>query len=283
MQKFRPTYWLLFLLLPVLVASAHSWGPKPTEADRLRAFLKPLAGTWADEKALVETPEASAWQIQIDPSRVQGGEALILVQEYCGEGQADFLYFRLVGKKLIMTGASRDGCRIHMDRIEYVTLEPRYRQEDTVLMYRAREVEYQNEVNLPLYRRPKTPEISRFWACGLQDKLTEVLKTSPYRILDAFDRPVSVEEAFGRPDLVQELEFFEANTVLWPTYEELCIRTPFDIVNIPLSGATPIYQTFAIEWDPQEIRLYRTFRFQAESGDMIGLRKGPLAYRIELP
>ncbi len=295
------------ILLPVLVLLGWRWvaqvftpSPVITDSptlsnmaddregtDRLRSYLTVIEGTWVNEGYAkgVEDGEIlrerqADLSLQIDANRVLGDRALIVVSEYCQPGQAEYLHFSLVFNHLELVGASAAGCVFDIPQIESMEIKWVEDEGDTILIYEAREAEYQNFQMERLVRQKQTLAQPSDWHCGLQAYLNDLLRSGQYEIYDAQGTIVSPEEAFGVRALEEEVSFFESYSYFWPGYEELCVRSDQEVV--VLGGTYPGAETriLAIEWGVNEIRLFETSVRNTSQDGAYPLQKGELAYLV---
>lgn len=263
------------IITPVL---PHNSDQNITAAEsELFNFVETIQGTWAEP---FTNNDGSRFIITIEPHNISGDKIRIQINDYYLPGIIDYLWFRLDKDKLVYTEASYDDCFFDLTRIEYIHIWTAMKGADPVLVYEAREAEYQNFVFRKLTRITPDNYVTGTWACGLQEVLTSYLSEDNFRVFNAEGYEVTPEMAFGTAAVVEEMEFFEDNAYLWPMYEEICIRTDFDMVVIGgfyPGGSATIY---AIEWDPEEIRLYQTYVAPGSEDGTFPILKGDLIYRI---
>ncbi|MEL7530673.1 MAG: hypothetical protein AAFN10_05165 [Bacteroidota bacterium] len=245
----------------------------PQGEDALRKYVKSIQGTWIslpDYSAEIEA-ERPDLLIHIDPVLIKDGQVRIVVSDYCGEAQADYLHFELQGERLKYVGASQDACFFDMTRLDFVYLSFEVEGQDTLLVYEAQETEYANYQYHKLLRMPAA-DLDAGWACRLQGYLTTFLRKGSYQICDANGCELSLSEAFGSEDIIADMSFANEHPVLFPGLEELGVSTPFDIVmigSVHPAGKATIY---AIEWRKDAIYLYETYHEYDE------LHKGNLRF-----
>ncbi|GAB4414939.1 MAG: hypothetical protein OHK0039_23150 [Bacteroidia bacterium] len=116
--------------------------------------------------------------------------------------------------------------------------------------------------------------------CDLQAYLLEVLIYGEYRVYDADGRTTSLDAALGGDHMVEELRYFETYSGLWPMYEELCVRTDFDVVLLGTLQPGGTLRIFGIEWEADAIRLYETFTPDDSEDGLFPLMRGALAFYI---
>lgn len=248
----------------------------PKGEDALRKYVKAIEGTWIslpDYAAAFES-ERPDLLIHIDADLIEKGQIRIVVSDYCGETQADYLHFELQGERLKYVGASEDGCFFDMTRLDFVYLSMEVNDRDTLLTYEAQETEYANYQYHKLVRMPPA-KLEGGWACRMQTYLTTFLREGSYRILDAHACELSLAQAFGDENVVAEMSFANEHPVLIPMLEEIGVSTPFDIVMIGSVHPTGNAELYAIEWQKEAIYLYETY-FEEE-----GLRKGNLRFVLQ--
>ncbi|MEL6670303.1 MAG: hypothetical protein AAFP08_15130, partial [Bacteroidota bacterium] len=189
---------------------------------------------------------------------IENGQVKIVVSEYCGEFQADYLHFALQGEKLRYVGASKEGCFFDMSQLDFAYLGFEVNGKDTLLTYESQETEYANYQYHRLLRMP-LKGTAEGWACRLQGYLTTFLQEGSYQICNPHGEGLSLTEAFGSEEVVAEMAFFNDSPVLLPMLEELGVSTSFDIVLIGEVHPGGKSQIYAIEWLPQAIYLYETY------------------------
>ncbi|MEM6344201.1 MAG: hypothetical protein AAF927_09990 [Bacteroidota bacterium] len=252
----------IIIVLFALLASLFLLGSgAPQGEDALRKYVKAIQGTWIslpDYSAEIEA-ERPDLLIHIDPALIKDGQVRIVVSDYCGETQADYLHFSLQGERLQYVGASQDGCFFDMSRLDFVYLSFEVDGTDTLLVYEAQETEYANYQYHKLLRMPPA-DLNSGWACRLQGYLTTFLKEGSYQICDANGCEISLSEAFGSEDIVADMSFANEHLVLFPGLEELGVSTPFDIVMIGSMHPAGNAAIYAIEWQKEAIYLYETYR-----------------------
>ncbi|MFK7920393.1 MAG: hypothetical protein AB8H47_00475 [Bacteroidia bacterium] len=232
----------------------------PQGEDALRKYVKAIEGTWISlaEYTNIENSDRPDLLIHIDPTLIAKGQVRIVVSDYCGETQADYLHFELQGERLKYVGASQDGCFFDMTRLDFVYLSFEVNGTDTLLTYEAQETEYANYQFHKLLRMPPA-KVDAGWACRMQGYLTTFLREGSYRIFDAHDCELSLAQAFGSEEVVAEMAFVNEHPVLFPALEELGVTTPFDIVIIGSIHPAGNAQLYAIEWEAEAIYLYETY------------------------
>lgn len=259
----------------------------PQGPDLLRQYLSVLEGTWINEgyylgvekdEILIER-EADV-MIEIDPSKTLGGQALIVVSEYCRPELVQYLHFELVFDHLELVGASTDGCFFDMPRIDYMEIRFEVEGNDTILIYEAQEMEYEFQQTERMRRATRQLSTPEAWSCGLQAYLHAIFEQGQFELYSAEGTLISPEEAFGLTAFRDDLEYLSAFSYFWPGYEEMCVRADMEVVMIGGSHPGADLQIYAIEWDVDEIRLYET-NLGSESDDAAyPLEKGKLAFTI---
>lgn len=245
----------------------------PQGEDALRKYVKAIQGTWISLPDYSSEMEAERPDllIHIDPALIQNGQVRIVISDYCGEAEADYLHFSLHGERLKYVGASQDGCFFDMTRLDFAYLSFEVDGPDTLLVYEAQEIEYANYQYHKLLRMPPA-QIDAGWACRLQGYLTTFLREGSYRIYGGNDRELSLSQAFGSEAVIAEMAFLNEHPVLFPGLEELGVTTPFDIVMIGSVHPAGNANIYAIEWRNEAIYLYETY---IEYGE---LAQGNLCY-----
>lgn len=269
--------------LPVpLQAVNEAPGPNP-----LREYLRIVEGTWANEGYLrgvangqilrERQPDLS---LRIDPNKVLGNQALIVVSEYCRPGWIEYLHFSLVNDHLELVGASQDGCFFQLPLMDYMEISYQLEEGDTVLVLEAQEMEGENFLQERLLRTNHSTTEASHWHCGLQSYLNALLQEGQFEIYDAEGLLISPQDAFGTEALNEELAYFDAYSPFWPGYEELCFRANLEVV--VMGGTYPGDETtiYAVEWDVNEIRLFQTASDARSEDGTYPLRRGELAFRI---
>lgn len=250
-----------YILILGLFASFFMLGSgAPKGEDALRKYVKAIQGTWISlpEYIDIENSDRPDLLIHVDPTLIEKGQVLIVVSDYCGEAQADYLHFELQGDRLKYVGASQDGCFFDMTRLDFAYLSYEVNGTDTLLTYESQETEYANYQFHKLLRMPPA-QIDAGWACRLQGYLTTFLQEGSYRILDAHNCELSLAQAFGSEEVLAEMAFVNEHPVLFPALEELGVSTPFDIVIIGSIQPAGNAQPYAIEWLADAIYLYETY------------------------
>lgn len=256
--------------------------------NHLQEYLKVIEGTWinegyylgVEEGQLLKETEADL-TIFIDPTKTLNQQALIVVSEYCRPGYIQYLHFELVFDHLEFVGGSADGCFLDMPKIDYMEIRFEVENQDTILIYEAREMEYEHEQVVRL-RRSKHHLIEETqWACGLQEYLNSFLREGRFNLYTTSGELISTEEAFGLTAFEEELEYFNVFSYFWPGYEELCLRAETEVVTIGGNWPGSDLQVYAIEWDVDEIRLYLTDFGEVDVDQSYPVTKGELAYTIK--
>ncbi|MEL6133737.1 MAG: hypothetical protein AAFR59_10270, partial [Bacteroidota bacterium] len=206
--------------------------------------------------------------IDIRPENRRGNRVAVYVSEYCRPEEADYLIFEYMEGRLLFVGAEWDACFLDIPRIDFMVLG--YDGAQDQIIYEVREAEYQQ---LKLVRRPF---LSDGWHCHMQYHVIDILTQGRYTLLSPDLRVLSLREAFGQENLLDDLYFFEQFSSLWPMYEEICVRAPFEVV--VLGGLSPgsTQKTYAIEWTSAEIRLYQTYAGKDSEDGVFPLKKGKL-------
>lgn len=268
-----------------IVANTHLVAEKGP--NRLQEYLQVIEGTWVNEGYYLGVEEGQILKeaeadltIYIDPTKTLNQQALIVVSEYCRPGYIQYLHFELVFDHLEFVGGSADGCFLDMPKIDYMEIRFEVEDQDTILIYEAREMEYEYEQVVRL-RRSKHHLIEETqWACGLQEYLNSFLREGRFDLYTASGELISSEDAFGLTALEEELEYFNVFSYFWPGYEELCLRAETEIVTIGGTWPGSEIQVYAIEWDVDEIRLFHTNYGELAEDQSYPVDKGDLAYRI---
>jgi len=182
----------------------------------------------------------------------------------------------LKNQKLTYVGASVDGCFFDLDRIHFIDVWYEVKDKDTVLVYEAAEMEHANYQKCQLYRRSIIEAPTSVWQCALQEHLVQFLRDEAYNIYDAEGEAIDPQRLFASQSKFGEVYFYDAYTAFWPDYEEICIQAPFEIVM--LGGMDK--EVFAIDWQPEKIDLYSTYKDVEQSKGIQLLQKGSLMYRI---
>lgn len=250
-----------YILTLGLLASLFMLGSgAPQGEDALRKYVKAIQGTWISLPAYtnIEDSDRPDLLIHIDPTLIEKGQVRIVVSDYCGETQADYLHFELQGKRLKYVGASQEGCFFDMSRLDFVYLSFEVNGTDTLLTYEAQETEYANYQYHKMLRMPPA-KIDAGWACRMQGYLTTFLREGSYRIFDPHNCELSLALAFGSEAVVAEMAFVNEHPVLFTGLEELGVTTPFDIVIIGSISPAGNAQIYAIEWQTEAIYLYETY------------------------
>lgn len=267
--------------LAVLPAATTAPGPNP-----LQGYLQQIEGLWVNEGyargvaagEILQEREAD-FSVEIDAQKILGDQALIVVSEYCRPGLAQYLHFRLVDQHLEMVGASVDGCYFDMPRIDFMEIRYQVEAGDTVLVYEARETEYEHYQSERLVKARGTLAQPGQFHCGLQAYLGAMLRQGNFELYDAEGQLLAPQEVFGSA-YGEELSYLEAFSYFWPGYEELCVRADFEVVVIGGAHPTANIDIYAIEWDVREIRLYETRVADYSEDGAFPLEKGALRYHI---
>lgn len=255
--------------------------------DLLRQYLSVIEGTWVNEGYFlgvedgeILTEREADLMIEIDPSKTLGGQALIVVSEYCRPELVQYLHFELVFDHLELVGASTDGCFFDMPKIDYMEIRFEVEGNDTIVIYEAQEMEYEFQQSERMRRATHQLATPKAWSCGLQAYLQAIFEQDQFELYTADGTLMSPEEAFGLTAFRDDLEYLSAFSYFWPGYEEMCIRADMEVVMIGGSYPGADLQIYAIEWDVDEIRLFET-NLGSESDDAaFPVEKGTLAFRI---
>lgn len=255
--------------------------------DLLRQYLSVIEGSWINEgyylgveEGEILTERKADLMIEIDPSKTLGGQALVVVSEYCRPEMVQYLHFELVFDHLEFVGASTDGCFFDMPMIDYMEIRFEVEGNDTILIYEAQEMEYEFQQSERMRRATHQLSTPEAWSCGLQAYLEAIFEQDHFELYTAAGELVSPEEAFGLTAFRDDLEYLSAFSYFWPGYEEMCVRADMEVVMIGGSSPGADLQIYAIEWDMDEIRLYET-NLSSESDDAaFPVEKGKLAFTI---
>lgn len=255
--------------------------------DLLRQYLSVIEGSWINEGYFlgvedgeILTEREADLMIEIDPSKTLGGQALIVVSEYCRPELVQYLHFELVFDHLEFVGASTDGCFFDMPRIDYMEIRFEVEGNDTILIYEAQEMEYEFQQTERMRRATHQLSSPEAWSCGLQEYLHAIFEQGQFELYSAEGRLISPEEAFGLTAFRDDLEYLSAFSYFWPGYEEMCVRADMEVVLIGGSYPGADLQIYAIEWDVDEIRLYETNLGSESEDSAFPVKKGPLAFTI---
>lgn len=263
-------------------ASTEAPGPNP-----LREYLRIIEGAWANEGYLQGVANGQILRerqpdlsLLIDPNKVLGNQALIVVSEYCRPGYIEYLHFSLVNDHLELVGASQDGCFFQLPLMDYMEISYQLEEGDTVLVLEAQELEGENFLLERLLRTSHATTEASHWHCGLQAYLNALLSEGQFDLYDGEGLLISTKDAFGTDALEDELAYFDAHSPFWPGYEELCYRADLEVV--VMGGTYPGDETtiYAVEWDVNEIRLFHTTVEPNADDGPFPLRRGELAFRI---
>lgn len=274
--------WGLAQLIPQLppISGKQELATYTSSSDsvELMLLLEKIQGSWVDQGyvtgfqdgALMYEPEPD-FLLDIRPENRRGNGIAIYVSEYCRPEEADYLIFEYIKGRLVFVGAEWDACFLDIPRIDFMVLG--YDATNDRIRYEARETEYQHHVQLELARRPA---LANGWHCHMQYHVIDILTQGSYTLLGPDYHILSVAEAFGQEDLLDDLFFFEQFSSLWPMFEEICVRAPFEVV--VLGGLSPgsVQKVYAIEWNSAEIRLYDTFAGTDSEDGVFPLEKGSL-------
>lgn len=275
-----------------MISPGNSSQPQPQKEvtigpDLLRQYLSVIEGTWINEgyylgveDGAILTERAADLMIEIDPSKTLGGQALIIVSEYCRPEMVQYLHFELVFDHLEFVGASTDGCFFDLPKIDYMEIRFEVEGNDTILIYEAQEMEYEFQQSERMRRATHQLSTPEAWSCGMQVYLKAIFEQDQFELYTAEGELTSPAEAFGLTAFRDDLEYLSAFSYFWPGYEELCVQAEMEVVMIGGSYPGADLQIYAIEWDVDEIRLYET-NLGSESDDAaFPLEKGTLAFRI---
>lgn len=287
--------WILIGLLSVLVLVVTA-SIKPAELPKaaltsvggdeiLRSYLQKIEGNWVDEGYAKGLSEGQLMQephpglmLDIQATRIQDHQALIVVSEYCRPDLAEYLRFRLQDGQLVYSGAAREGCYFDIPQTNFIHIRREGEGESLTLVYEVSETGHENYQKERMLRNP-APEVAA-WHCGLQTFLTRLLRSGNSTIYDASGRELSLAQAMGSEAAAEELSYLERYTLFWPMYEEVCVRADFEIVvfgSLQPGGPAAIY---AIEWGSEDIRLYETLTSSNSRDGFFPLEKGKLRFRI---
>lgn len=246
------------------------------------AFVERIEGTWVNEEfanrqALGQARESDQPDLLLDirKANLQDSLLAIYIAEYCRPEEAEYLLFRFDGKNLVYKGAIWEGCYVDIARIDFMTISYKEIQGLPLLSFEAREVDHQNHQKLDLLRLPDE-EFQSGWHCTMQYHLIDILSEGTYTLYDPDFKELTLLEAFGSENLVEELKFFEAFHTAWPMYEEICVSAPFEVVVLGENNPAGSMNIFAIEWNSSEIRLYETLVHDESEDGVFPLVKGDL-------
>ena len=247
-----------------------------SDGKNLIHYVNAIEGLWTETGFRDE----AGFNLKINTSQIRGETVQISVSDYCIPGLVQYIHFGYKNKRLEYVGASMEDCFFDLPRIDYIYIWYEVSEGDTTLVYEAREMEYQNYVKVKMRRNNPENLPADFWACGLQSHLINLFKSGDYVMYDYAGNITNTAIAFGTEAIVEELEFFEENTVLWPMYEETCVRAEFEMVVLGSFHPKGSAKIYGIEWEPEEIRLYETQAAVTSVDGLFPLVKGPLAFTI---
>ncbi|MCI4668053.1 MAG: hypothetical protein MRZ79_07820 [Bacteroidia bacterium] len=284
---------MLCLSLPLILWGINSLGSDVVNADTnteftklenpdIKSFVKKIEGTWVNEsfvasKALNSVQDELEPEILIDirSAHIKGKQLAIYIAEYCRPEEAEYLLFGFDGEKLTYEGAEWEGCVIDIARIDFMQISLEEKQSLEILTFEAREVDHQNHQKIKLLRLPEeTTQVG--WHCTMQYHLIEILTKGSYSLFNPDFKELTLLEAFGKENLLDELTFFEAFHTTWPMYEEICVSAPFEIVVLGENHPKGQMNIYGIEWNSSEIRLYETHVAKESEDGVFPLVKGDL-------
>lgn len=245
-------------------------------------YVQKIEGSWVDEHfanqtalGLNEESDGPDLLLDIRSANIKDDLLAIYVAEYCRAEEAAYLLFGFDGQKLIYKGAEWEGCFIDIARIDFMSITYKEMQGLPVLSFEAREVDHQNHQRVDLLRLPEEVAESG-WHCSMQYHLMDILTKGNYTLYSPQFQELTLLEAFGSENLLEELSFFEAFHTAWPMYEEICVSAPFEVVVLGEIHPRGAMNVFGIEWNSSEIRLYETFVHEESEDGVFPLVKGEL-------
>jgi len=296
MKKGTVIIILLSLMLPVLVWAFTQFNPKKVNTKggdkekvtlagdslEMSQFIHKIEGSWVEEiyvrKMALDTnfeEEGPDLLLDIRKENQRGDRIAIYIAEYCRPEEAEYLLFGLEDGRLIYKGAEWDGCVIDIARIDFMSIT--YQEEEglPLLTFEAREVDYQYHQKVRLLRLPEE-QAALGWHCQMQYHLIDILTEGNYTLYDSNYQKITLLEAFGNENLLEELSFFEAFHTAWPMYEEICVSAPFEVVVLGDNHPKGNMQVYAIEWSSSQIKLYETYVSPESEDGIYPLQKGNL-------
>ena len=261
-----PRYLYSLLLMLLLTGSVSKAFPQvfSESSDSLYHFVETWSGVWIQgDHPIVwdEEPTASKWVVQLDPRYVAGDEVAVLLSEYYRDGIVDVLWFGYESGSLVYQGATKDGRWLDMSRLDFARLIPVEENGKQALVLELLEAEVENYVYAPMLNMP--PESHPGWAWGLQKYLLAFLDGGSYDVLTKDGIPTSLDQAFARDNVRDEIAFVENHAVLFPMFEEICLQAPFDLILVGDGHPAGELLLYAVDWNPFGIFLY-----EAEMGPM---------------
>lgn len=255
----------------------------------LQAFVAPISGTWVAEDQADAIPDSDPsyealdrlafFALDIDPQQIIGQEIRIPITEYCQPAVAQYLHFRLEGDHLAYSGASHEDWSFDMARIDYIHISYTQEGAEWVLTLEALEAETQNYRNIRLVRVSDIPPSNAYWQCGLQYYFMSLLMEGEYQLFDPAGNALSEDHLLSKIESKEDLQFFTENPHLWPEFEAVCVRSPFDIV-VLRSNADQEEEIYGIEWSGNTLLLYETEVTDLNEESALPLQRGKLLYRI---
>jgi hypothetical protein len=291
-----PTLLVSLILIASSVCSRMSASPTDDPMHRgpgdLLAYVQPIAGTWvaedqfaaaaASDHNLQALGRLSFFALHIDPTQIRGDEIRIAVTEYCQPELAQYIHFRLAGDRLEYTGASFDDWSFDMTRIDFMYLSYVAEGDELILSFEAMETEMQNYQLIRMVRLPETePQAAyAYWQCGLQYFLISLLLDGDYDLYDETGNQVEKDRLIGDESSRETLRLLSANGTLQPAFEELCVRSAFDIVVLRSNAPETEEGIYALAWAGDNLLLYETILHDLARNDQPPLRRGRLLYTI---
>ncbi|MEZ4851388.1 MAG: hypothetical protein R3B93_22795 [Bacteroidia bacterium] len=265
-----------FLITPPTIGkNTPTEKPGNSDGKSLIHYVNAIQGLWQE----IGFIDQAGFNLKIDPSNISDSTVKISVSDYYFPGMVEYLHFAYRNQRLEYTGASREDNFFDLNRIDFIYIWYEVEGRDTTLVYEAREMEYENYVKIRMRRNSISNLPPDFWACGLQQHLSSLIASGNFEIYDRLGNLTNEEHAFGTTALAEELTFFEDNAVLWPMYEETCVRAEFEMVVIGSFNPGGSAEIYGIEWEPDEIRLYETHSVATIDG-LFPLVKGELMFTI---
>lgn len=283
-----PIAMFAFLFLISAGTNPELLSPHAGPGD-LQAFVAPISGTWVAEDqadAIQDSDHGyealnrlAFFALDIDPQQIAGQEIRIPITEYCQPAVAQYLHFRLEGDHLAYSGASFEDWSFDMAKIDYIHISYVQEGAELILTLEALEAETQNYRNIRLVRVSDIPPSNAYWQCGLQYYFISLLMEGEYQLFDPAGNPLPEDHLLSQIESKEELQFFTENPHLWPAFEAVCVRSPFDIV-ILRSNADQEEEIYAIEWRGNNLLLYETEVTDLNQESALPLQRGKLLYRI---
>ncbi|MEM7655485.1 MAG: hypothetical protein AAF399_05095 [Bacteroidota bacterium] len=256
----------LLSLLPLLV-EAQSISP-------LHAWVADHEGVWmvANQDPVLDEDATATWVVQLDRAHLVGNRLAVMVSEYCRPAIAEVLWFKWEDNGLTYVGAQRDGLPIELKGLAYARIERVAKESRPTLRLQLQEWDQQWTLEEQLIHMPVP--LQPGWAWGWQHYLIGFLAEGCYEVWDESGAPTTLVQALDRPNVLADLAFVEAHALLYPMFEEICVRSPYPLILLGDGRPGGEVRLIVIDWQENGIHLFDGHHARNEAGNMFPIHKG---------